>query len=221
MSTTILLAGATGMVGGHALKLALENDQITKVITYGRKATGAQSDKLLEITSKDFLDFPQALLDELPAVDHIVFCLGVYTGAVNRELFRSITVDMPVELGRLFSEANKQGKFSLLSGQGADRKEKSRMMFAKDKGAAENALTALFPEKFHTFRPGYIYPVEPRDEPNLSYRISRKLYPLLKAMGTNMSITSHQLGEALLSSALRAPKQEILENRDIIEYLQS
>lgn len=221
MSTTVLLTGATGMVGGHALKLALENDAFTRVITYGRKATGVQNDKLIEITSKNFLEFPQELLDELPSVDHIAFFLGVYTGAVDRELFRSITVDMPVELGRLFAEANKQGKFSLLSGQGADRKETSRMMFAKDKGTAENALSALFPNRFFTFRPGYIYPVEPRNEPNFTYRLSRRLYPLFKLMGSNMSITSHQLGEAILTSALRAPNQEILENRDILDYLQS
>ena len=47
--------------------------------------------------------------------------------------------------------------FVLLSGQGADRQEKSRMMFAKDKGEVENRLEALLGPLFFYCRPGYIY----------------------------------------------------------------
>ena len=46
---------------------------------------------------------------------------------------------------------------------------------------AENHLTKQF-DALHIFRPGYIYPVEKRNEPNLMYRFSRFIYPALKAI---------------------------------------
>lgn len=221
MTKTILITGATGMVGSYALKLALLDDNISKVIVYGRRSVGAQHDKMVEYLSPNFTEFPTDLLAELSTVDHILFCLGVYTGAVKREPFREITVDYPVELAKKHIEANPNGAFTLLSGQGADRTEKSRMMFAEDKGAAENQLSALYEGKFFTFRPGYIYPVEKRQEPNLSYTVSRYLYPLLRAFGSKYSITSHQLAEGVFTSTLRQPDQEILENHEILNYLHS
>ena len=154
------------MVGSHVLKLALASDQISKVIVYGRSSVDFEHEKMVEYLSPIFTQFPVDLLVEMGTVDHILFCLGVYTGAVKRELFREITVDYPVELARKHLEANPKGSFTLLSGQGADRSEKSRMMFAEDKGAAENLLSTMYAGTFYTLRPGYIYPVEKREEPN-------------------------------------------------------
>ena len=166
MSKVVLIAGATGMVGKRVLERALEQEEISKVIVYGRSSVDFKHSKMEEVLSPIFDQFPVALLDQLPKVDHILFCVGVYTGAVKRELFREITVDYPVELAKKHLEANPSGAFSLLSGQGADRTEKSRMMFAMDKGVAENALCAMYGGRFFSFRPGYIYPVIKRKEPN-------------------------------------------------------
>jgi len=209
------------MVGSHVLKLALASDQISKVIVYGRSSVDFEHEKMVEYLSPIFTQFPVDLLVEMGTVDHILFCLGVYTGAVKRELFREITVDYPVELARKHLEANPKGSFTLLSGQGADRSEKSRMMFAEDKGAAENLLSTMYAGTFYTLRPGYIYPVEKREEPNFGYKLSRSLYPLLKHLGPKFSITSHQLAEGIFTSALRTPEQEILENHEILNYIHS
>ena len=209
------------MVGSHVLKLALASDQISKVLVYGRSSVDFEHEKMEEYLSPIFTQFPVDLLAEMGTVDHILFCVGVYTGAVKRELFREITVDYPVELARKHLEANPKGSFSLLSGQGADRSEKSRMMFAEDKGAAENLLSTMYAGTFYTFRPGYIYPVEKREEPNFSYKLSRILYPLLKHLGPKFSITSYQLAEGIFTSAVRTPDQEILENHEILNYIHS
>ena len=209
------------MVGSHVLKLALASNQISKVIVYGRSSVDFEHEKMVEYLSSIFTQFPVDLLAHMGDVDHILFCVGVYTGAVKRDLFREITVDYPVELARKHLEVNPKGSFSLLSGQGADRSEKSRMMFAEDKGAAENLLSTMFAGTFYTFRPGYIYPVEKREEPNFSYKLSRSLYPLLKHLGPKFSITAHQLAEGIFTSAVRTPEQEILENHEILNYIHS
>ena len=219
MSKVVLIAGATGMVGKRVLERALEQEEISKVIVYGRSSVDFKHAKMEEVLSPIFDQFPVALLDQLPKVDHILFCVGVYTGAVKRDVFREITVDYPVELAKKHLEANPSGAFSLLSGQGADRTEKSRMMFAKDKGIAENALSTLYGARFFSFRPGYIYPVIKRKEPNFSYRMSRSLYPLLKAFGPKYSITSFELAEAIFTSALKHPDREVLENQEILDFI--
>jgi uncharacterized protein YbjT (DUF2867 family) len=209
------------MVGSHVLKRALDSDQISKVLVYGRTSVDFEHKKMVEYLSPVFTQFPADLLAAICHVDHILFCVGVYTGAVPRVLFREITVDYPVELARKHLKANPKASFSLLSGQGADRSEKSRMMFAEDKGAAENLLSTMYAGTFYTFRPGYIYPVEKREEPNVSYKLSRSLYPLLKHLGPKFSITSHQLAEGIFTSAARTPEQEILENHEILNYIHS
>ena len=210
------------MVGSQILQLALASDQISKVVVYGRSSVDFEHEKMIEILSPVFLQFPTALRSIIGEVDHLLFCVGVYTGAVKRDLFREITVDYPVELARKHLEENPKGSFSLLSGQGADRSEKSRMMFAQDKGAAENLLSTMYAGTFYTFRPGYIYPVEKRVEPNFSYKLSRSLYPILKPLfGTKFSITSHQLAEGIFTSVVRTPDKEILENHEILNYIHS
>ena len=72
--------------------------------------------------------------------------------------------------------------------------------------------------RLHIFRPGYIYPVTPRKEPNLVYRISRFLYPLLRHVYPNIGIASEDLARAMVRAGLYgAGKSEnpILENKNI------
>jgi len=67
-----------------------------------------------------------------------------------------------------------------LSGQGADRDEKSKISFARYKGIAENYLFNKAFQQLYIFRPAYIYPVQKRKEPNLFYSSLRLIYPVVK-----------------------------------------
>ena len=214
----VLITGTTGMIGGLVLDHCLKSQQISNVISLTRRPSGVNHEKLEEIEVEDFLmlDMYESHFD---SVDVVYYCLGVYTGAVGKELFHQITVDYPETLARVLIRKNPDLTFILLSGAGADRSEKSRMMFAKDKGIIENRLSDLGFSAFHTFRPGYIYPVTPRKEPNLSYRIMRALYPLIKRLGSNSSIESTDLAEAMFRIGLEGHHLEILENKDILASL--
>ena len=94
-------------------------------------------------------------------------------------------------------------------------KEKSKMMFARDKGAAENAVLRLQFPQTHIFRPGYIYPVVKRKEPNFTYRVVRLLYPLLRLVYPNGVVTSVHFGRAIFTVGLRGGNQTIYENKEI------
>lgn len=210
----VMITGTTGMIGREVLRACLESSDVEQVRSLVRRSTSKAHDKLIEIIHDDFLDYA-GLEHMFRKQDVVYYCLGVYTGAVSREQFRVITVDYT----RAFADALKAGSpdaaFCFLSGQGADRHEKSRIMFARDKGAAENYLLGLDLGRLHIFRPAYIYPSRPRVEPNLPYRIMRSLYPIYRRIYPKGVITSDQLSQAMFAAGLYGTAHETLENEDI------
>ncbi|MEM8490883.1 MAG: NAD(P)H-binding protein [Pseudomonadota bacterium] len=212
----VLLTGATGMIGSLVVKGCLLDGRVRKVVSLTRRPSGHTSDKLVEVVISDFSDLDESAscFDD---IDVVFYCLGVYTGTVDRDTFREITDDYPEALAKLLLKRNSNARFCLLSGAGADRKEKSRMAFAMDKGVIENRLSQLGFSEFYAFRPAYIYPVKRREEPNFTYRLTRSLYPVLKLFGDNASITSEQLAQAMLCVGLEGGEKEILENKDIVK----
>ena len=213
----LVIVGATGMVGGYALRYALDHPAVGRVTAIGRRKLGFSHPKLAEVLHQDFADC-SALAQALAGQDAAVFCLGTYTGAVSDAELRKITVDYTIEFARVLGGSSPGVAFSFLSGSGADQTGRSRMAFARYKGEAERALLAAgFPRVF-IFRPAYIYPVEPRKEPNFSYRLLRVIYPVFRALFPNQVIPADDLARAMVDVTVQEtgkPGGLILENRDI------
>src|SRR6266853_2720527 len=190
------------MVGGYALRYALADPTVGRVTSIGRKTLGISHAKLLEVVHRDFGDC-SALADDLTSQDAAAFCLGTYTGAVPDTELRRITVDYTVEFARVFYASSPQAQFSFLSGSGADPTGRSRIAFARYKGAAENALTESDFSHVYLFRPAYIYPVEPRKEPNLGYRLLRAVYPVFRLLFANQVIRADDLARAMVDVVVR------------------
>jgi uncharacterized protein YbjT (DUF2867 family) len=214
----LVIVGATGMVGGYALRYALGHPAVGGVTAVGRKPSGITHPKLTEVLHQDFADC-SPLAAVLAGQDAAVFCLGTYTGAVSDEELRRVTVDYTVEFARVLHGSSPDATFVFLSGSGADPTGRSRMAFARYKGEAENALSAAGFPRVYIFRPAYIYPVQPRREPNVSYRLLRAIYPAFRLVFPNQVIPADQLARAMVDAALRAIGDErraiVLENRDI------
>ena len=216
----VLVTGATGMIGSLVLKRCLENDKITDVVSLVRRQSGVVHEKYAEFVLPDFLDLKdvEPILSE---VDVVYYCLGAYTGNVDRETLRKVTVDYPDALANLVAGHNPEVRFCLLSGAGADRTGKSRTSFARDKGEIENRLSEKSMGSFHTFRPGYIYPVTPRNEPGFGYRLMRWMYPVVRLFGDGASIQSSELADAMFKVGLAGHENEVIENRDILRIVKS
>jgi DNA-binding CsgD family transcriptional regulator len=144
--TRLVIVGATGMVGGYALRYALEDPSVAVVTVIGRRKLGISHPKLQEVVHNDFADC-SALAKPLSDQDAAVFCLGVYTGAVPDAEFRKITVDYKVEFARVLRGSSPGAAFSFLSGMGADQTGRSRVPFTaveqalqKDRIARQQAL---------------------------------------------------------------------------------
>jgi uncharacterized protein YbjT (DUF2867 family) len=213
----IVIVGATGMVGGYALRYALADPAVGAVTAIGRKKLGMSHPKLKEVLHPDFADCSAPAVP-LADQDASVFCLGTYTGVVTDAELHTITVDYMVEFARVLRNGNPDAAFSFLSGNGADPTGRSRMPYARYKGEAEKALLAAGFSRVDIFRPAYIYPVEPRKEPNLSYRLLRGIYPLFRVLFPNQVVRADDLARVMVDTAVQGTLQRegpVFENRDI------
>ena len=217
------MVGATGMVGSCALRYAIEHPNVGRVTSIGRRSLGIRHSKLTEVLHPDFADC-SALAEALTGQDAVVFCLGTYTGTVADAELRRVTVDYTVEFIRVLRAGSPNAAFSFLSGNGADPTGQSRMAFARYKGEAEKALFAAGFSRVYIFRPAYIYPIEPRQEPNFSYRLLRWLYPAFRLVFPNLVIRSDDLARAMVDVAVQTTDERqrlVFENRDIKAMVRS
>jgi uncharacterized protein YbjT (DUF2867 family) len=215
--TRLAIVGATGMVGGYALRYALEHPAVSHVTAIGRRKLGIAHPKLEEVVHRDFAD-GSALAEPLSGQDAAVYCIGAYTGAVPDAVLRKITVDYTIEFARVLRGSSPDAAFSFLSGGGADPTGQSRIAYARFKGEAEQALLAVGFPCVYIFRPAYIYPVEPRREPNFGYRLLRGIYPVFRVLFPNQVIRADALARAMVDVTVRGRGEHggvVLENRDI------
>ena len=219
----LAIVGATGMVGGYAVRYALDQPTVGRVTAIGRKGLGISHPKLREVLHQDFADC-SALAPALSDQDAAVFCMGTYTGTVPDAQLRAITVDYTIEFARVLRSSSPDASFSFLSGSGADPTGRSRMAFARYKGEAEKALLASGFPRLSIFRPAYIYPVEPRKEPNFSYRFMRRIYPVFRALFPNQVIRADDLARAMVdvvTVGTGVARSKVFENRDIRSMVSS
>lgn len=214
----LVIVGATGMVGGYALRYALDHRAVREVTAIGRRPAGIAHPKLKDVLHQDFADC-SALAPALAGRDAAIFCLGAYTGVVSDSDLRRITVDYAVTFARVFRDTSPHAAFAFLSGSGADPTGKSPLAFARYKGQAEKALSSMGFRPLYIFRPAYIYSVQPRAEPTISYRVLRAIYPALRVVLPNHTIRADDLARAMVDVGLRGSGSDVdaivLENRDI------
>jgi len=219
----LVIVGATGMVGGYALRYALDHAAVGSVISVGRRKLGISHPKLKELLHNNFADC-SALANALSGQDAAVYCLGTYTGSVSDAELRAITADYTIEFARVLRSSSPNSAFSFLSGNGADPTGRSRLAFARYKGQAEKALLAAGFPRVYLFRPAYIYPVEPRKEPNFSYRMLRAVYPVFQVLFPSQVIRDDDLARAMVDVVLRQTQEReglVFENRDIRAMVRS
>ncbi|MEV1173913.1 epimerase [Nonomuraea sp. NPDC049784] len=206
----VILFGATGMVGRGVLRECLLDDRVTAVLTVGRAPTGLVHAKLREIRHDDLLDLT-AIEEELGGYDACFFCLGVSSAGMSEKDYRRVTYDFTLSAGRTLARLSPGSTFVYVSGAGTDAQ--GRSMWARVKGATENALLAL-PLEAYMFRPGYIQPMHGVTSRTRLYRVAyvvtRPLYPMLRLLFPSAVTTTEQIGRAMIAVAERGAPERIL-----------
>src|ERR1700739_1102419 len=79
---SLVILGATGMVGGYALGYALDDPSVGRGPAIVRRKLAISHPKLKEVLHRDFTDC-SALAEPLSGQDAAVFCLGAHTWSVS------------------------------------------------------------------------------------------------------------------------------------------
>ncbi len=174
--STILLAGATGLVGSAALDVLLHDDRVTRVIALVRRPLPQQHPKLVQWAAGG--DLLTGLRDE--RVDGVVCALGTTIRNVGGDQARFIHVDKDLVVG-LARWAKDHGarRFAVVSAIGADAG--SRIFYNRVKGRMEREVEAIGISATHIFHPSIL--TGPRQEKRAGERLGivvmRTLAPLL------------------------------------------
>ena len=132
---TVIIAGATGLVGKEILSGLLADDTVGEIHSLGRRAPGIEHPKL-RVHLVDFADLPS-----LPSADEVYLALGTTIKvAGSQEAFRAVdyAANLAVAQAALAAGAKKAG---LVSAMGAD--SRSKVFYSRVKGELEDALQKL------------------------------------------------------------------------------
>ena len=175
---TALLAGASGLVGGHLLQRLLADPRYKRVITVSRKELGIEHPKLRSlITDFDAIEAAIAGLGE--TVDDAFCALGTtIKTAGSRAAFRRVDFGYVVAFARAARAAGAR-RFMLVSAIGASAR--SRIFYLRVKGETEEAVAALGYPALHIFRPGLLLGqrAESRPREALGMALAPFLNPLM------------------------------------------
>lgn len=194
MAGTILIAGATGLVGGKVLELALQDPRVEHLVAVVRRPLPVHP-KLEQWVGPDLL---KALKDQRP--DAVICCLGttIKKENGNKEAFIHVDQELVEGLGRWAS--GPAMRFCLVSSLGAN--ERSMVFYSRVKGATEATLRGMDLEALHLFQPSILD--GPRAEVRTGERFGlafmRLLAPMFPAKYRPMRYDV--LAKALINAAL-------------------
>ena len=209
--TTVLLVGATGLVGRSVLQLALADARVARVVAPTRRA--------LPIHPKLFnplIDFEQLPEDaDWWAVDAVICTLGTTIKvAGSQAAFYRVDHDLPLQVGQLALRHGAKA-YALNSALGAD--PASRVFYSRTKGELERDLAALGFASLTFVRPGLIGGDRQAARPaeHAAVRVSQWLRPLLPPR--YRVVPAGRIAHHLLTSALAgAPGTHVLMSEQLL-----
>lgn len=204
---TVLLAGATGLVGGECLHALLADPTVLRVVALVRRPLGVRDPRLDErIVDFDRLD----AAGDAFRVDQVICALGTTIGqAGSQAAFRRVDQEYPLELARL-ARAHGARHFLLVSSLGADAG--SRVFYSRVKGEVEDALQGAGFRSLTIVRPSIL--LGARQEFRLGEAIGRLFGRLIP--GRYRAVHARDVATVLVAAAAQdAPGVRVLESDEI------
>lgn len=216
----VLIFGATGMVGQRALRECLLSERVEFVQTVGRAPVSTQHPKLRNVVHRDLWNYT-GIESEMTGFDACFFCLGVASTGMSETEYERITYGIAVAAGGTLARLNPGMTFIFVSGLGADSSEKGRVMWARIKGNAENALLRMPFREVYVFRPGIIQPRHGIKSRTALYRVGyivlAPLVTVLHSVFPSLVVTTEEIGLTMIALVGSSYPQKILSNREIGE----
>ena len=214
---SVIITGATGMVGEGVLYECLHHADVEKVLVITRHPSGYSDPKLTEIIHSNLSDI-SSLSDRLTGYNACYFCLGVTSLGKNEAEYTKLTYTLALNFATTLATLNPDMTFCYISGASTDSSEKGRTMWARVKGKTENDLMKLPFKQVYNFRPAGIIPFLPLKPSQTFYKTYRYVGWLLwvmKVITPNLVISLKDLAAAMINSSQTGYPKNILEVKDI------
>jgi uncharacterized protein YbjT (DUF2867 family) len=173
----VVMMGATGAVGGHALQQLMQMDQVKKITTLGRHIVQAEDSEQLHQYKIDILN-PSSYENYIGEHEVAICTLGVgQPSKVSQADF--LRIDKQAVLD--FASACKRSgvsHFELLSSVGASAKSSS--FYLRSKGELINELKALDFDRLSIFQPSMI--LTPTNRYGKMHGIMLTIWPYLNPL---------------------------------------
>jgi len=216
----VMITGASGMVGEGVLHECLNSQLVKEVLVLGRRSCGIAHPKLKELLHSNFHDLTP-VADQLSGYDACFFCAGVSSVGKKEEEFYHLTYQLTLHVAETLAKQNSNMTFCYVSGAGTDSSEKGRLMWARVKGKTENDLMKLSFAQVYNFRPGFIESAPGMKNTIKLYTYFKWLLPIIKFISKNAVVSLEEIGQAMIKSATKGYKKQILEVKDIKELAAS
>ncbi len=208
----VILTGATGMVGEGVLLECLDNPAVERVLSVSRRSCGRTHAKLGELLVKDFRELG-AVEAELSGYDACFYCAGISSVGLKEPEYTAITYDTPLAFASTLVHLNPGMTFVHVSGSHTDSTEQGKVMWARVKGKAENALMRLPFKGVYSFRPSLMKPMPGQKNVPGGYYLLRILFPILGLFFPGMSLAD--VARAMINAVRFGAPKPVLEVADM------
>lgn len=206
MSRSVLIAGATGLVGHQLLSCLLDDADVGSVVALTRRPLSLPHPKL----HQGVVDFAHVADFALPAVEDYFCCLGTTMKAAGSQAaFRAVDFQLPLTLARMALAAGATRCF-VVSALGAD--PRSTVFYNRVKGDLEAALGALPFATVIAFRPSLL--AGQRKETRLGERIG---LALARPLGFALPARYRPIGADTVARAMLAWSHRDVAGRRAVE----
>ena len=169
------------MAGSEVVRQAILNPSISEITLIVRKPLQINHSKIKTVIHSDFLNY-ESLKNIFANHNACIWCLGISQAQVKEPEYIKITYDFTIAAAKSMLQYNPDITFLFLSGAGADSNEKSKTLFARIKGKAENELKRMSFKQLYIARPGGIRPMHKKENAAWFEKILIPLYPVFELL---------------------------------------
>ena len=214
-----LIAGATGLVGGHLVRKLLMSPLYSQVIAVTRREINGpnamiQNHPRLRQIIIPLDDMETYLADQKVSADDAYCALGTtIKRAGSQEAFRHVDFDYVVNFARAAKTAGAK-RYLLVSAVGASAK--SSIFYSRVKGEAEDAVSALGFEATQIFRPSML--LGERTESRPAETVARVLAPMINPFLVGGTSIYRGIDPERVAMAMVAAASEEVHGRKVYYY---
>lgn len=207
---TVVIIGASGVVGRRALAHFLEHPAVERVVALGRRPLPFQHERLVSRVV-DLASEARMAQEIPPEVSVAVSCLGTtMKQAGSKAAFRAVDHDAVLAFARA-ARARGARRFVLVSSLGAN--PRAHTFYLKTKGEIEAALERVGYPELSVLRPSFIDDQGTRAEHRIGERIAlplaRAAFSLLGPRRRHAPIAADAIGKALVRLSLDETREPV------------